>query len=377
MVANYNHELDRFLTANPKLSGSAVQRTAIAKTFVTVRDDTKFSWHDEDFQKLARGQRWTNKDTQIGTGLYRPFHRRAVNAGRVQNKRVYQLPKVFPHALSENLMICTSSVGARSPYSVLMTKNTPDVTLWIDNTPGFPMRIYPLGRDESVDSLFSTNDGVSQSWEHNVRDQCLLEYIQLDSNIGKDDIFYYVYGILHSREYREVFADDLKKSLPRIPKVSSAEGFWSFSKAGRELSRLHTEYETVEPWAQLVIDKRSSFQEAPNFFRVEKMSYGKTKGAKGRAGLDLSTIAFNEHITISGIPLRAHEYMLGSRSALDWILESFQIKKHKESGIVNDPNDWATEHNDPTYIFDLVRRVVTVSMQTLDIVESLPSLNLG
>ena len=201
-----------------------------------------------------------------------------------------------------------------------------------------------------------------------------------DRDITKDDIFFYVYGLLHSPEYRERFASDLKKMLPRIPKVKD---FWAFAKAGRELSELHLGYETIEPWAlEEVVDGEVSIRpqaaystngddEGDELFHVVKMHYGGK-----RPKLDKSRVVVNEHLELRGIPDEAHEYMLGSRSALDWILERYQIKKDKPSGIVNDPNDWGKEHGDPRYIVDLVKRITRVSVETVRIVKSLPPLDI-
>ena len=149
--------------------------------------------------------------------------------------------------------------------------------------------------------------------------------------------------------------------LPRIPKVKE---FQAFSDAGRRLSDLHLGYETVEPYP---LDEQHGVSAS---YRVEKMKYAKT----GRVA-DKSTVIYNSGITVSGIPEEAHEYMLGSRSAIDWIIERYQVKTDKASGIVNDPNDWADEQGSPRYILDLLARIVTVSVETVKIVKSLPSLD--
>lgn len=189
-----------------------------------------------------------------------------------------------------------------------------------------------------------------------------------------------MYGVLHSPDYRTAFAADLKKSLPRIPQVATAAEFWAFSKAGRDLAFLHTDYESVEPWPDLTYTSAAGFDpDHPDAYRVLKMKHPKTadpldpKGAKVE---DRSRIIYNDWITIGAIPDRAHDYELGSRSAIAWVMESNRVRTDKPSGIRNDPNDWSIEHDDPTYIVDLVGRVVTVSMRTLDIVDSLPHLEL-
>ena len=220
---------------------------------------------------------------------------------------------------------------------------------------------------------------TSAAWRSNLSASALRAYRSLDASLTAEDLFFYVYGILHSEEYRDVFAADLKKALPRIPQVKTQEVFWAFSRAGRALSDLHVGYEEVEPWPELDVAYAEGFDPgAADAWRVEKMRYPRVDDPEaGKKVEDRTRVLYNAAITISGIPLRAHDYRLGARSAIDWVLNQYQVKTDTASGIVNDPNDWAAEHDQPTYIFDLVRKVVTVSIRTLDIVESLPTLDLS
>jgi predicted helicase len=163
--------------------------------------------------------------------------------------------------------------------------------------------------------------------------------------------------------------------LPRIPKVSSGDDFRAFVAAGRELATLHIGYEAVEPYPLLGTEEPLlglSQGQLYDFYRVEKMRFGGRAGSKDR-----STIIYNSRITVSGIPDVAHEYLLGSRSGIEWVMERYQVKTDKASGIVNDPNDWSREVGDPRYILDLLARVVTVSVETCRIVDGLPTLALG
>ena len=190
-----------------------------------------------------------------------------------------------------------------------------------------------------------------------------------DDGISEDDLFYYVYGVLHHQGYRTKYANDLKKEAARVPLAADRADFHAFAEAGRQLADLHVNYEQVEPFplTETYTDRWQPF--APDAYRVHKMRYG------GRArNKDLTTIVYNDGITLTDIPAKAHEYRLGSRSALDWLIDRYQIKTDRASGIVNDPNDWADEHDDPRYILDLVKRVTTVSVRTVDIVASLPDL---
>jgi predicted helicase len=181
-----------------------------------------------------------------------------------------------------------------------------------------------------------------------------------DPKLTKEDIFYYVYGILHSPEYKQRFGDTLKKMLPRIP---YAADFWAFSKAGRDLAHWHLNYEMIDPY-DLQEWKSDLFLDESDY-RVEKMTFG-------NRNKDKTSIVYNSKITLSGIPLEAYDYIVNGKSALEWIIERYQVTKDKDSGIVNDPNHWS---DDPRYILDLVKRIVRVSVETVKIVNALPPLN--
>ncbi len=385
MVEFFNKEAKRFCDAHPMLKGNQTEKAAIAREFADL-DTIKFSWDRADFKRLGMGLTHRVEAEKFYTGTYRPFQRQHVNFATPLNSMVYRLARVYPTAASDHLNVAIGVLdpGGAAPFTVLAVDRVPD-----DKVAGagnamtyFPRYVYePAGRTETR-RLFEV-DGESTgvgSRRHNVTDKTLLSYNQLGTSIHKDDIFFYVYGILHSVGYRTSFAADLKKSLPRIPQVKSGEAFWAFSKAGRQLCDLHVDYEEIDPWPDLKIAYGDGFDpKAEGAYRVEKMRYLKIPNPDDPSKRidDKTAVTYNSQITISGIPLRAHEYLLGSRSAIDWVMNQYQIKRHKESGIVNDPNDWAVEHDDPTYVFDLLRRVVTVSMRTLDIVESLPTLDLS
>jgi predicted helicase len=165
---------------------------------------------------------------------------------------------------------------------------------------------------------------------------------------------------LHSPEYRERYASDLKKMIPRLP---MAPDFWSFSKAGRDLARWHLDYESVEPWP---LEGLHPTGLAPEQLRVEKMRFG----GSGRSD-DRGMIVLNSHITLRGIPEEAYDYQVNGKSAIEWLMDRYEVKVDKESGIRNDPNLWS---EDPRYVVDLVARIVRVSVETMRIVEALPSI---
>ena len=186
--------------------------------------------------------------------------------------------------------------------------------------------------------------------------------------VTKDQIFAYVYGVLHSPDYRTRYANDLARLLPRIPEVATAEAFSAFSEAGQKLLDLHIGYEEANPYP---LEERLSADapEEPDRYRVQKMRWGGTSKAP-----DHSMIIYNDWLTLAGIPDEAHEYEVGPRSALAWLIDRYRVTTDKTSGIVNDPNDWAREHGQHRYILDLVKRIVTVSLETMAIVKSLPPL---
>lgn len=189
-------------------------------------------------------------------------------------------------------------------------------------------------------------------------------------SIGREDVLYYVYGLLHSPDYRERFADNLGKELPRIPRMKTAAHFWAFSQAGRKLADLHLNYESVAPYP-LKIDSGKKLTDAD--YRVEKMRYGKGRGKDK----DLTNLHYNDRITLTGIPLEAYDYVVNGKPALDWVVERLGVKTDKDSGIVNDANDWAVETMGiPRYPLELFQRVVTVSLETMRIVRGLPTLEL-
>lgn len=178
--------------------------------------------------------------------------------------------------------------------------------------------------------------------------------------VSKEDIFFYVYGFLHSPDYTTQFANDLKKSLPRLPLVEEAADFWAFSKAGRELADLHLNYET-HPAPEGILITGDTYASDPEsapegFYAVEKMRHPSKD--------DTSVIIYNSRIKIEGIPPEAYTYVVNGRTPIAWIMEHYQIKTHKESQVTNNPNHWAIEHNHPRYILDLLLSVINLSLQT-------------
>ena len=224
----------------------------------------------------------------------------------------------------------------------------------------FPLYYYEPAATAQADMFTTPAAGTGLVRRDGVSDWILTQaQAKYGANVSKEDIFYYVYGFLHSPEYRTTYANDLKKMLPRLPLVAQAVDFWAFSRAGRALAALHVDYEQVPAHPQLVVTGAEQ-----GFFAVEKMRFP----AKDRK----DTIIYNSAITISHIPAAAYEYVVNGKSAIEWVLERYAVTTHKESGIVNDPNDWAAEVGNPRYILDLLLSVIHVSTQTVAIVAELP-----
>ena len=280
------------------------------------------------------------------------------------------------------------------------------------NTQCFPLYWYEENKNKQK-SLFDEESNDDYIRRDGITDWILKEVRTRygAKNITKEMIFYYVYGLLHSKDYRERFAADLKKSLPRIPIVDSVEDFMEFYKAGKELADLHLNYETVAPYPDVIVHgdrqvpldvKRDpvtgGYIQAPandgayDYFRViDKMRF-KSKAASKREQNqghldsaereqarpkvkdDKSVIIYNGNITIENIPQKAYEYIVNGKSAIEWIVERYAVTQDKKSLIKNDANDWAREHHKPRYILDLLLSVINVSVQTVDIVNNLPKL---
>lgn len=250
----------------------------------------------------------------------------------------------------------------------------PDLEL-IGKSQCFPLYWYEDTKSNNPQDLFA--QAMSEE-DRYVRHDGITDWIlktakkQYGNNVKKEDIFYYVYGLLHSSDYRTTFATDLKKSLPRLPLLDKKEDFWAFSMAGRDLAELHLNYESIEPY-QFCKIKSEAFTQEGDFktYRVQKMRFGK----KDSKTPDKSTIIYNSAITISGIPKEAYEYVVNGKSAIEWIMERYAITTDSKSGITNDPNDWAKEQGDEKYIFNLLLRVINVSVKSAKIIKSLPKVS--
>ncbi|WP_104133046.1 type ISP restriction/modification enzyme [Cryobacterium sp. M91] len=360
-ISAYNSERRKWAEAN----AGGVVNTALVDS-----DPTHISWTSTLTARLQRNQELCFDPTQVAEAVYRPFQKQKVYFDADLIHRRGSIPKIFPAALQDNQGFYMTAAGSGHSFSILATRAIPDLALWGSGSGQyFPRYIYePRGSDAELD-IFGDSDPYTRV--DNVTEGILTEYQKLYGvEVTKDDVFFFVYGLLHSPDYRTTYAADLKKMLPRIPKLADASDFVSFSEAGRKLSALHWDYEMVAPYPLEMVVSTSRANGQPDL-SVTKMRFA------GKAGSwDKSTIRFNDEITLTGIPDAAHEYVLGSRSAIEWIIERYRVKPDLDSGIVNDPNDWAAEHDDPEYILNLLKRIVTVSVETVAIVNALPSLRI-
>lgn len=372
-LATYASELERLNAAFPSLDKKG--REAALNGFITT-DPAKISWSAGLQQDLARGKDLAFDPVCLTPSLYRPFAKQWLYFNRQLNERVYQMPRIFPYAGAENLVIGVSGVGAVSGFAALASDTlfNLDVAAIKGGTQCFPLYLYdPIEPEQTgtTDLFASPRSDATQGYRRRdaITDDGLAHFQAAypGETITKEDLFYYVYGLLHSPDYRTRFADNLSKELPRIPRVTSAAAFWAFSRAGRDLAELHVGYETVDPYPAVTITGET---EGANY-RVEKMRYG------GKGGKDKTVLHYNDAITVSGIPLAAYDYVVNGKPALDWVVERQCVKTDKDSGIVNDANDWASETmNNPRYPLDLFLRVITVSLKTQAIVNSLPKLEI-
>ncbi|MDC0947964.1 DEAD/DEAH box helicase family protein [Gammaproteobacteria bacterium] len=363
-IAFYNSEVERYRSEGTREP---------ARGFVD-QDPQKISWDHAQYVGVERGKRIQYQQRSLTPSLYRPFTAQWAYFNREFNNRVYLMPSIFPGPIRENFAISLCGIGGKG-FSALMCNTLPDIQLTF-NGQCFPLRIFSKRERQITDDMFSGSNGVYEESD-GISDAGLNHFRNAypGEQINKEDIFYYVYGLLHSPDYRERFADNLSKELPRIPCVKTAEDFWHFSCAGRELGELHVNYESVElqPVTFTKGDPATTAINDPlSFYRVTKMKHPGNRGEQ-----DKTTLIYNSNITITGIPLEAYDYIVNGKPALAWIMERQSVKTEKNSGITNDANDYANETmDDPAYPLKLFQRVITVSLETMKIVDSLPELDI-
>ncbi|EET9517085.1 damage-inducible protein [Escherichia coli] len=369
MINFYNAEVKRLNSIHSDLDKKA--RKALLDSFIDTNPQ-RISWTHNVKQELAKGRELAFDTGCLTRSLYRPFTKQWLYYSRDFNERVYQMPRIFPDAGAENLVIQVAGVGSRS-FSVIIANALPCLDN-IEKGQCFPLYLYDeeaqiqTGTTQDIFDTVAPKEPPQRPRRYAITDAGLAHFRDAypGETISKKDLFYYVYGLLHSPDYRERYTDNLSKELPRIPRVKNTADFWRFSQAGHDLASLHLNYETVDKYPLEIVTK-GRLTDAD--YRVEKMKFAK----KG----DRSTVIYNAKITIKGIPEAAWEYVVNGKAALDWVMERQSVKTDKASGIVNDANDWAIETmGNPRYPLELFLRVITVSLETQKIVNSLPKLDI-
>lgn len=369
LISFYNSEVTRF--KNHIISFDEKQRKQFDIDKFIDKDPTKISWNRSLKKDLSLEKEFTINPDAVVKSLYRPFSKQWAYFDKNINAYVNQLPAIYSDGTRENLVITVNSNWTGVGNIGLISNVIPDLHFNGD-AQCFPLKIF--GKTDNIDDgLFAGQQSENISNQKDgISDKTLRHFKEAYPNedIAKEDIFYYIYGLLHSEDYLTRYADNLSKQLPRIPCVKTAADFWTFTKAGRDLADLHVNYETVVPY-DVEIDtggnKITSFDEKEYY--VTKMKFAKKS--------DKSKVIYNNFITIKEIPLEAYEYVVNGKPALEWVMERQGVKEDKKSGIVNDANQYAIETvGDAAYPLKLFQRVITVSLETMKIVKALPKLEI-
>jgi predicted helicase len=379
MIEFFNEQVIKY--AGRITGGTKSERVKTARALADRAPD-QFSWTNGAFGRLADGTPMRAEPTMFRTGLYRPFMRQHLAFDSQFNQQTNGLGDFFPSGDSDNVGFYAIRSTTKG-FAVLASGYQPDVALYGSESGQFVSRWRyeePVG-GETLPGL----DGTRKVSNLNHRTVQRFRDV-VGEDIDDDDVFAYVYGVLHSPQFRDTFAVSLKKEAPRVPLVDDRGTFDQFRAAGQQLLDLHADYEQADPyplreeWAEgadldknpdvlLVGSKKMRHPDA-----IDPQTGTTLRDERGQPVKDKSRLAYNDHLTLSGIPPEAHEYRLGTRSGIDWIIDRWRVTTDSKSGIVNDVNQWGLEQNYPRYIVDLVKRVVTVSLRTVRVVSQLPEL---
>lgn len=380
---------------------AAVEAGTTAEAINT--DSTQINWNRQLIRDLTSRKHHEFDANSIRCGIYRPFCAQSVYFAREMNDMIYQLPQFLPTAFHRNLTIAVED-DSRKELTSLMTDLLPDLHT-MGTTQTFPLYTWeslsPTSGSEP--DLFADLATSSESQEDgeatassldfsqpigeqipvildgyrrvdNITDATLASYREHygDAGITKEDIFFYVYALLHHPEYRERYEDDLKKMLPHIPR---AAGFHTYASVGRELADLHVNYERVEPYPS--VQEEASLHAPADPWERYRIGERKMRFPRlGRRDKDFTRLEYNDYVTLTGIPAEAQGYSISGRSPLEWIIDRYHVKTDKASGIVNDPNDFLRGQGRPDAVVDLIKRLVTVSMRTQELLATLPKLEI-
>lgn len=342
-VVNYNrNELSNNVQ---KLVDNYMQELSKESLEEINRNDKYIKWTKKLEDKLIKKEKLFFDNGKIVTYMYRPFVKKKLYYSEDLNERT----RLYYTKWGEsNLAIMTSGRGANKNFSTLVTNEIPCMDL-LEKAQGF-MR---YDNSDKSEQLLIDRNNINQEFADKL-------------GLSLDDTFAYVYGLLNSKEYQTKYANDLKKDLARIPIVKDKK---KYVEIGKKLMDLHLNYEEVPMYEDASIESKND----PSY-KVKKMKFAKVRNAEtGKLEKDRSTIIFNTDITIKNIPEKAYEYVVNGKSAIEWIMDQYQVKTDKKSGITDDPNDFS---DDPKYIFNLLLRIINISVQTVDLVNSLPKLEI-
>lgn len=379
-------------------------------------DSTKFHWDRANRYDIEKGKSYKFFQKSLHESLYRPFTKTNLYFNRQLNNTIYQMPQIFPTPNTENLCFSLTGRGSTKEFSTLMSNIVVDLEM-VSKGQCFPLYVYEkiddkdgdddenpqltltVGDKPVDDENIITDDNGKPIYRRKdaITDEGLAHFVDYyasqmsaDDSISKEDLFYYIYGLLHSEEYRERYAENLTKQLPNIPRVQQYQDFVAFSNAGRKLADLHINYENLDMYQGIKFNTKltnlkladgqhwAKSKIEDDKFYVTKMKYGKRANEEtGKNEDDPTKIVYNNQITIEHIPEEAYDYVVNGKPAIEWIIERQGVKTDKKSGITNDANDWAIETmNNPRYPLELLLRVINVSLKTQSIVRELPKLML-
>jgi predicted helicase len=319
------------------------------KTPVNDFVDRTIKWTSELEAHLAKGTRLTFNSARLRTAMYRPFVKESLYYDRVIVHRTYQQADIFPiNRAGENMLIACSGPNSPKPFAVLATNLVPDLNSLSAAADG--CRCLPLYR--------YTADGERVD---NITDWALEKFRQhyQDKRITKDDIFHYVYAVLHHPAYREKYALNLKREFPRIPFYAD---FRQWAKWGKQLMDLHLNYEEAKPFALKREEKKD-----PKGFENPSGLKPRLMARKEEGVIEVDTLT-----TLRGVPSDAWDYRLGTYTALEWVLDRHKEKTPKDPTIREKFNTYRfADYKEP--VIDLLRRVCTVSVETIKIIRQMPA----
>ncbi len=352
MIDNYNKIVESLRSAD-KVKGN-LGVNALQGFVEKNSDPAKISWDRSLIKILSKRQNIEFEASSIRPCLYRPYSKKYLYFNKDLNNDQNQIPRIFPTEQTSNL-IMSMNYNPLKPFGLIMTDLIPDVQL-SGNGQCFPLYYFDIRKTDTAPSLFEENTDASTK-KSSISDGTLLKYQKAyGKDVTVEDIFFYLYGLLHSKKYRNRFRTELGKSLPRIP---MAKDFWVFSKAGKKLSDLHVDYEKAP-----VMNLQGLSDASRQIKSVQRLRYDKSSG-----DVDRTRLIVNDSLVLTDIPIEAHDYDISGRSALDWVVDRFEIKKDIDSNIIQDPNSWSTE---PSYGVNLIGRITHISVETIKIIESLP-----